>query len=233
MGLSELPLSKSGAPFVSPPPPLSIIPQPSIEPLQWLDVARFLSPNLVDYFTKSPPPSPPFPPTPGKIPSEDNPYAPGAAFEAATWLPLGLEGAIAGSLERAAAGAARKGAAEIAAKTAVETAIKPGSFSIIDWPGYLGRVPRPKGPFRLIEGEEYDDSRNAADRINEKLHKSGSETYEGKNIHEIHPIKFGGSSTDLTNKIALSPEDHYAVNAWWGRLQRDLRTGKVKLGKDK
>jgi hypothetical protein len=61
------------------------------------------------------PPTPPFPPTPGKIPSEDNPYAPRAAIEAATWL-LGFEGAIAGSLGRAA----ERGAAEIAAKVAAE-----------------------------------------------------------------------------------------------------------------
>jgi len=47
LGPSELPLSKSGTPFVSPPPQFSIVPQP-IEPPQWLDVARFLSPNLVD-----------------------------------------------------------------------------------------------------------------------------------------------------------------------------------------
>jgi hypothetical protein len=54
-----------------------------------------------------------------------------------------------------------------------------------------------------------------------------------ENIHEIHPIKFGGSPTDLANKIALSPEDHYAINAWWGRLQRNVQTGKVNPGKDK
>src|ERR1700719_4648009 len=48
--------------------------------------ARLLSPNLVDYFTKTLPPSPPFPSTPGKIPSSDNPYAPGAALEAATFF---------------------------------------------------------------------------------------------------------------------------------------------------
>jgi hypothetical protein len=39
------------------------------------------------------------PSTPGKIPSSDNPYALGAAFEAATWLLGGLEQGIAGPLE--------------------------------------------------------------------------------------------------------------------------------------
>jgi hypothetical protein len=80
--------------------------------------------------------------------------------------------------------------------------------------------------------QEYDESRYAADRINEKLHDLDPETYEGKHIHEIHPIKFGGSPTDLTNKIALSPKDHYAVNVWWRQLQRHVQTGKAMPGKD-
>jgi hypothetical protein len=115
LGADGLPLSKSGVPYVSP----SVSAQLSFEPPQWLDVARLLAPNIVDYLTKPPPPTPPFPPTPGKIPSEDNPYASRAAIEAATWL-LGFEGAIAGSLGRAATGAAERGAAEIAAKVAAE-----------------------------------------------------------------------------------------------------------------
>src|SRR4029077_3450251 len=53
-------------------------------PEQRLSVAHLLSPNLVDYFTKTPPPAPSLPAIPGKIPSEDNPYATLAAIEAAT-----------------------------------------------------------------------------------------------------------------------------------------------------
>jgi hypothetical protein len=98
LGADGLPLSKSGVPYVSP----SVSPQFSFEPPQWLDVARLLAPNIVDYPTKPPPPTPPFPPTPGKIPSEDNPYAPRAAIEAATWLALGLERGIVGPLVDAA-----------------------------------------------------------------------------------------------------------------------------------
>jgi hypothetical protein len=114
LGADGLPLSKSGVPYVSPAPQLSF------EPPQWLDVARLLAPNTVDYFTKPLPPTPPFPPTPGKIPSEDNPYALGAALEVLSLLPLGLEGAIAGPLGRAAAGVAERGAGELAAKVAAE-----------------------------------------------------------------------------------------------------------------
>jgi hypothetical protein len=93
LGLSDLPISKSGATVVSPPPQLSITPQ------QGLDIAHLVSPNLVDYFTKSLPPAPPLSSTPGKIPSADNPYALGAAFEAATWLLAPLERGIVGPLE--------------------------------------------------------------------------------------------------------------------------------------
>src|SRR5947209_200747 len=75
-----------------------------------------------------------FPPTPGKIPSTDNPYALGAAIEAATLLPLGLELGIAGPLVRAASAVEGR---------AAETVIKPDSFSIADWPGYAEYVPRP------------------------------------------------------------------------------------------
>jgi len=91
LGISGLPLSKSGQPFVPPRPQLSTAYE------QALYAARLLSPNLVDYFTKTPPPPPPFPTTPGKIPSLDNPYAVPAALEAVTWLLAGLD---AGSLVR-------------------------------------------------------------------------------------------------------------------------------------
>jgi hypothetical protein len=111
LGVSDLPISKSGASAVSPPPQVSITPD------QWLDVARLLSPNLVDYLTKPLPPAPPFPSTPGKIPSTDNPYAPGAAFEAATWLLSALEGGIAGPLD-GVANAVERRATEAALRTA-------------------------------------------------------------------------------------------------------------------
>jgi hypothetical protein len=150
-GVSNLPISKSGVPYVpAPPPPL---PRLSIPSLTWLDVPRFLSPNLVDYFTKTLPPAPPFPSTPGKIPSLDNPYAGPALLEAASLLVP--EARIAGTV----AGAAERGVAA--------AALKRGSFSIVDWSSYPTYVARPSGPFRLLEGQEYQEARNAADRINE------------------------------------------------------------------
>ena len=121
------PLEIGGAvrsPSIAPALPLSF------EPPGWLDVAHFLSPNLVDYFTKTPPPPPPFPPIPGKIPSLDNPYAGPAILEAATWLPLGPERAMFGPLISAAR-LVEKGAAEAAlevAKVAAGRASTPGTL---------------------------------------------------------------------------------------------------------
>ena len=108
LGRGELPRSKSGAPYT--PPSLSSAPLLSFELPQWLDIAHWLSPNLVDYFTKTLPPPPPFPPTPGKIPSLNNPYAGPAALEAATWLLAPLEGRVAAALEPAASAVERSAA---------------------------------------------------------------------------------------------------------------------------
>jgi hypothetical protein len=112
---SGLPLSKSGQPMFPPRPELST----SYE--QALYAAHLLSPNLVDYFTKEIPPPPPFPSTPGKIPSLNNPYAGPAVLEAATWLLPWTRAA--GPIE-GAAGAAERAVAEAAfqaVRTAAET----------------------------------------------------------------------------------------------------------------
>jgi hypothetical protein len=100
IGAGELPRSKSGAPYA--PPSFSPALPLSFEPPGWRDIAHLLSPNIVDYFTKTLPPAPPFPATPGKIPSTDNPYAGGAALEAAAFLLALLEGRIGASLASAA-----------------------------------------------------------------------------------------------------------------------------------
>jgi hypothetical protein len=49
---------------------------------------------------------------------------------------------------------------------------KEGSFSISDWTGYPGYAPKPAGPFRLLQGEEYDIARDAADRVNQKIRRA-------------------------------------------------------------
>ncbi len=40
-------------------------------------------------------------------------------------------------------------------------------------------------------------------------------------IHEIHPVKFGGSPTDLANKVLIDRATHRRlVTPWWNRFQR-------------
>jgi hypothetical protein len=119
LGLSDLPISKSGEPYFPAPPPLSHSPD------QVLAASRVLAPNLVDYFTKSVPPPPAFPSTPGKIQSWDyNPYVPGAINDAAN-LALLAASIFAGG-EATPLVAARM--ADEAAPAAATSALRIGSY---------------------------------------------------------------------------------------------------------
>jgi hypothetical protein len=101
--------------------------------------------------------------------------------------------------------------------------VKPGSFSIINWAGYPeGNVPKPTGPFQLINGEDYQIVRNAANQTNRAIHEANP-SLSGLVIHEIQPVKFGGSPIDLSNKVFLSPEAHAQYTTWWNNLQRLLK----------
>ena len=134
LGVSDLSLSKTGAPVVSPAPQLTITPQ------QALDFAHLVSPNLVDYLTKTLPPAPPLPSTPGKIPSSDNPYGPGAAFEGVTWLLAGLERGIVGPFEGVA------GAVE---RSATDAALQ-GTRTALGAPALIGGNLPPEASGRIV-----------------------------------------------------------------------------------
>ncbi len=101
--------------------------------------------------------------------------------------------------------------------------VKSGSFSVLDWSGYPGGVAKPTGPFRLLQGAEYTTARKAANSANAKLRRADPAKYAGKQIHEIQPVKFGGSPTDPANKIALTPKEHAAYTTYWNRLMRDIQ----------
>ena len=100
--------------------------------------------------------------------------------------------------------------------------LRMGTFSITDWTGYPKGVPRPTGPFRLLTGKEYDIARRATDNANRALRNANPQRYAGKHIHEIHPIKFGGSPTEPANKMALAPPQHSKYTAFWRKWQRRL-----------
>ena len=105
-----------------------------------------------------------------------------------------------------------------------------GSFSILDWSEYPEGVPQPAGPFRLINGEEYANLVAAKNSANQAMHRADPEL-AGQHIHEIHPVKFGGSPTDPANKIPLAPEVHSRFTTWLNRLQRVLQ-GEAKTRMD-
>jgi hypothetical protein len=102
------------------------------------------------------------------------------------------------------------------------TTLADGSFSISDWNGYPDYLPMPEGPFRLLKGEEYEAARSAADAANRAL-RAENPGLQGWEIHEIQPVKFGGSPTAIDNKFPLPPSVHRGeVTPWWNQLQRDI-----------
>jgi len=224
-GPSELPLSKAGAPFVSPPPRFSIVPQP-IEPLQWLDLARFLSPNLVDYFTKTLPPAPPLPATPGKIPSADNPYAPGAAFEAATFLlpEARIGGAAVGAVEKRAAEAAlqaARAAADSPALTRAAEQLVTGPYGTLSGslpPGFQAHhlnqgavfnkfIPRAKGLSLAVEGNALTGQGTQHFTLHQSLEQFWDQFRRGGNRYPSTPTnaEFGEAARQSAIAAGFSP----------------------------
>jgi toxin YxiD len=104
--------------------------------------------------------------------------------------------------------------------------VKGSEFDITDWSGYP-EGPKPEGPFRLLEGDEYKNERKEADKANRKIHEDDSTT-RCMDIHEIKPVKFGGDPNDLDNKIALTPEDHMEYTKFWNRKQKEIESRKDK-----
>ena len=86
--------------------------------------------------------------------------------------------------------------------------VKTGEFNIIDWNAYPEGVPRPKGPVRLIDGYEYEAARKAANAANNKIRKTNKLKGKTVDVHEIKPVKVGGSPTDPANKLILDRSLH-------------------------
>jgi len=93
------------------------------------------------------------------------------------------------------------------------------------WADFPAGVPRPTGPINLLEGVTYDAARQAANNINRKLNRGFRLGQANYDVHEIVPVKFGGSPTDLANKVGLPRPYHRQVSAWFTRLQRLLEEG--------
>ncbi|MBD8679368.1 hypothetical protein [Sphingomonas sp. CFBP 13720] len=107
--------------------------------------------------------------------------------------------------------------------TGVRADLPAGSFSISDWSGYPAGVPKPQGPFRIVEGTEYDLARAAANKANGAIRKEQGLVGQPVDVHDIQPVKFGGSPTDPANKVILPRGFHrQQVTPWWNRLQSQL-----------
>jgi RHS repeat-associated protein len=89
----------------------------------------------------------------------------------------------------------------------------------IDWSSYPQnpKVPKPKGPIRVIEGAEYEIARAQANAANRALHRANP-SLQGLHIHEIKPVKFGGNPVDIVNKVPLTPAEHMEFTKWWNNL---------------
>ncbi|WLI06909.1 Hint domain-containing protein [Pseudomonas sp. FP597] len=145
------------------------------------------------------------------------------------WLPEGYFGGRGDSkLANIEVDVAR--GADATANSAAKSSVPPvaidlpeGSFSISDWTGYPAGVPVPQGPFRLLEGAEYNAARNAANKANSTFRREQGLIGEPVDVHEINPVKFGGSPTESTNKVILPRDVHrQQVTPWWNQLQKDL-----------
>jgi hypothetical protein len=99
-----------------------------------------------------------------------------------------------------------------------------GSFSIRDWSGYPEGLAKPQGPFRLIEGAEYKAARNAANAANRAMHQANP-ALKGLQIHEIQPVRFGGSPINPANKVPLTPPVHSQYTNWWNDMMRSINGG--------
>lgn len=104
----------------------------------------------------------------------------------------------------------------------VHTTKNENEFFIKDWSEYPEGIPKPKGPFRILEGEEYNNARDLANKTNANIHKTRPDL-KGAQIHEIHPVKFGGSPTDIENKVALSPKEHAKYTTYWNKILFDKK----------
>lgn len=118
------------------------------------------------------------------------------------------------------------GGCAFAAKTPAQFA--EGSFCITPngWQGYPAGVPKPAGPFRLIEGAEYDAARSASNSANNQIRVQQGLRGQPVDVHQIQPVKFAGSATDPANKLILDRATHrQQVTPCWNQLMRDITGG--------
>ena len=94
-----------------------------------------------------------------------------------------------------------------------------GEIEITDWDGYPENGPKPDGKLKLLEGDDYKSAKKQINAANRKYHRQHPEC-NGMDIHEVYPVKFGGSPTDVNNKLPLDPTEHQKYTNFWNSIQR-------------
>ena len=105
-----------------------------------------------------------------------------------------------------------------------------GTFIIKDWSDYPDDyvpVPDKNKVWTFLEGDEYNSARNSANTFNRNMRSA--DPYYANNrleIHEIEPVKMGGSPTDINNKTAIQSQVHRRyVTPWWNKIQDEVKKG--------
>ena len=102
-----------------------------------------------------------------------------------------------------------------------------GTFRIKDWSDYPDeyiRVPDKNKIWTYLQGKDYINARNGANSVNKSIRSKDSYyTLNRLEIHEVEPVKFGGSPTDLNNKAAIQSQAHRKyVTPWWRSIQSEV-----------
>ena len=105
-----------------------------------------------------------------------------------------------------------------------------GTFIIKDWSDYPDDyvpVPDQNKVWTFLEGDEYNSARDSANIFNRNM-RAADPYYanNGLEIHEIEPVKMGGSPTDINNKTAIQSQVHRRyVTPWWNKIRDEVKKG--------
>ena len=105
-----------------------------------------------------------------------------------------------------------------------------GTFIIKDWSNYPDDyvpVPDKNKVWTFLEGDEYNSARDSANTFNRNMRSADSYYADnGLEIHEIEPVKMGGSPTDINNKTAIQSQVHRGyVTPWWNKIRDEVKKG--------
>lgn len=103
------------------------------------------------------------------------------------------------------------------------------SYSLAPWAWdfYPALLEKPLAPLTMIKGEAYEVARKSTNKSNRSIRAKSPEWSKAEwnhEVHELHPVKFGGSPTAAENKVVIPAEVHYEFTAWWNDLQKNIES---------